>query len=113
MAEEETTDMVPVKLRPGYTFKHPDSGVALQRSLPDKKTGESTVEAIGKDGGRETMPGPFFLLSEKAIKGQWCKFERPTEEEEKMLKGAIIIVCQYTKLITKEIRKSRRLHLVP
>lgn len=85
---DEKSDEIPVKLRPGYTFKHPVTGVALQHSLPDKKTGETKVEAINKDGGREDMPGPFFLLSEKAIEGQWAKFERPTEEELKMLKGA-------------------------
>ncbi len=84
----EPTDEIPVKLRPGYTFKHPETGICLQRSLPDKKTGKTTEVAINKDGGREDMPGPFFLLSEKSIEGQWAKFERPTEEELKMLKGA-------------------------
>lgn len=84
----EPTEEIPVKLRPGYTFKHPDTGICLQRSLPDKKTGKTTEVAINKDGGREDMPGPFFLLGEKAIEGQWAKFEKPTEEELKMLKGA-------------------------
>lgn len=88
MAEEQPTDEIAVKLRPGYTFHHPDTGVALQHSLPDKETGKSEVVAINKDGGREDMPGPFFLLSEKAMKGQTAKFERPTEEELEMLKGA-------------------------
>jgi hypothetical protein len=85
---DEKSDEIPVKLRPGYTFMHPVTGVALQHSLPDKETGKTEVVAINKSGGREEMPGPFFLLSEKDIEGQWAKFERPTEEELEMLKGA-------------------------
>ena len=85
---EEKPDLIPVKLRPGYTFTHPDTGVALQRSLPDEVTKETSVVAISKQGGREDMPGPFFLLGEKALKGQMQKFEHPTEAELEKIKKA-------------------------
>lgn len=85
---QDESPIIPVKLRPGYTFKHPETGVALQRSLPDKQTGKTKVLAINKGGGQQVLPGPFFLLSENALKGQMQKFEHPSEAELEKIKKA-------------------------
>lgn len=79
--------LVPKKLRPGYTFTNEVTGVSLQRSLPDDE-GKTPVIAISKNGGREDMPGPFFMIDEDMAKAQATKFEDPTEEELKLLKKA-------------------------
>jgi hypothetical protein len=72
------------KLRPGYTFHHPN-GTALQRSLPEKD-GSTTVLAFGKGGGSEDVGGPFFSLDEEAVATAPFMFEDPTAEELAMLK---------------------------
>lgn len=74
------------KIRPGYTFHHPN-GSAIQRTLtgPD---GTTEVTLFGKGGGSTKMDGPFFQLEESAVATAKFMFENPTEAELELLKKA-------------------------
>lgn len=74
------------KIRPGYTFHHPN-GSAIQHSLP-APDGSTEVKVFGRGGGSTLMDGPFFELAEDAVATAPHMFEDPTAEELEILKAA-------------------------